>query len=62
MYTYWLKKQIIYHSHLKDQSLNNPCHTDLWCSLIENISSLDDVSHDSVSQLLILLSSQLDGL
>lgn len=34
----------------------------LRCSLVENISSLDDVGHHSVFQLLVLLSSQLDGL
>lgn len=34
----------------------------LWRSLLENILSLNDVSHHSVFQLLVLLSSQLDGL
>lgn len=34
----------------------------LWSGLVKNILSLNDVSHHSVFQLLVLVSSQVDGL
>lgn len=38
------------------------CAFYLWSRLGENILSLNDVCHHSVFELLVLLSSQLDGL
>lgn len=67
--THYFKRKIVLKLlKLKVQKLllsrkrNKLGQTDLRCSLAENISSHDDVSHDSVFQLLVLVSSQLDGL